>query len=74
MSIDREKQILEILLKEKKSSVKQLAKILFVSEPSVRRDLQSLEKQNLIKRIHGGAERACKEHKKCYRHVTLGKC
>ena len=55
MSIDREKQILEILLKEKKSSVKQLAKILFVSEPSVRRDLQSLEKQNLIKRIHGGA-------------------
>lgn len=55
MSIDREKQILEILLKEKESSVKQLAKILFVSEPSVRRDLQSLEKQNLIKRIHGGA-------------------
>jgi len=55
MSIDREKQILEILLKEKKSTVKQLAKILFVSEPSVRRDLQSLEKQNLIKRIHGGA-------------------
>lgn len=55
MSIDREKQILEILLKEKKSSVRQLAKILFVSEPSVRRDLQSLEKQNLIKRIHGGA-------------------
>ena len=55
MSIDREKQILEILLKEKKSSVQQLAKALFVSEPSVRRDLQSLEKQNLIKRIHGGA-------------------
>lgn len=55
MSIDREKQILEILLKEKKASVSQLAKALFVSEPSVRRDLQSLEKQNLIKRIHGGA-------------------
>ena len=55
MSIDREKQILEILLKEKKCSVQQLAKILFISEPSVRRDLQSLEKQNLIKRIHGGA-------------------
>ena len=55
MSIDREKQILEILLKEKKVTVKQLAKALFISEPSVRRDLQSLEKQNLIKRIHGGA-------------------
>lgn len=55
MSIDREKQILEILLKEKKASVSQLAKELYVSEPSIRRDLQSLERQNLIKRIHGGA-------------------
>ena len=55
MSIEREKQILEILLKEKKVGVQQLAKILYVSEPSVRRDLQSLEKQNLIKRVHGGA-------------------
>ena len=55
MSIIREQQILEILLKEKKVSVEQLAKTLFISEPSVRRDLQSLEKQNLIKRIHGGA-------------------
>lgn len=55
MSKDREKQILEILLKQKNVTVKQLAEILFISEPSVRRDLASLEKQNLIKRIHGGA-------------------
>ena len=55
MSIEREKQILEILLKEKEASVQQLAGALYVSEPSVRRDLQSLEKQNLIKRVHGGA-------------------
>jgi DeoR family fructose operon transcriptional repressor len=55
MSTDREKQILEILLKEKKASVSQLAKALYISEPSVRRDLQSLERQNLIKRVHGGA-------------------
>ena len=55
MNIEREKQILEILLKEKKASVQQLAKALFISEPSVRRDLQSLEKQNLINRVHGGA-------------------
>jgi len=55
MSTEREKQILEILLKEKKVGVPQLAKALFVSEPSVRRDLQSLEKKNLIKRVHGGA-------------------
>ena len=55
MSKDREKQILEILLKQKKVSVKELADFLFISEPSVRRDLASLEKQNLIKRVHGGA-------------------
>lgn len=55
MSKDREKQILEILLKQKKVSVKELSDFLFISEPSVRRDLASLEKQNLIKRVHGGA-------------------
>ena len=55
MNIEREKQILEILLKKKRATVAELAKALFISEPSVRRDLASLEKQNLIKRIHGGA-------------------
>lgn len=55
MSAEREKKILELLLKEKRCTVKDLAKALFISQPSVRRDLQSLEKQNLIKRIHGGA-------------------
>lgn len=55
MSIEREKRILEILLKEKSATVKELADALFISEPSVRRDLTSLEKQNLIKRVHGGA-------------------
>ncbi|MBR3689152.1 MAG: DeoR/GlpR transcriptional regulator [Lentisphaeria bacterium] len=55
MSVEREKKILEILLKEKRCSVQELAKALFISQPSVRRDLQSLEKQHLIKRIHGGA-------------------
>lgn len=55
MNVEREKQILEILLKQKRATVQQLAKLLFISEPSVRRDLASLEKQNLIKRVHGGA-------------------
>lgn len=55
MNIEREKQILEILLKQKRVTVQELAKALYISEPSVRRDLASLEKQNLIKRTHGGA-------------------
>ena len=55
MNKEREKKILEEILKSKKVTVKELAKKLYISEPSIRRDLLSLEKQNLIKRIHGGA-------------------
>lgn len=55
MNTEREKRILEILLQKKSVTVKELAQELFISEPSVRRDLTSLEQQNLIKRNHGGA-------------------
>ena len=55
MSKDREKQILEIMLNRKKVSVKELASALFISEPSIRRDLKSLEEQKLVQRTHGGA-------------------
>ena len=55
MNKEREKIILKEILKSKKVTVKELAKKLYISEPSIRRDLLSLEKQNLIKRIHGGA-------------------
>ncbi len=55
MSREREKAILEKLLKNKKVTVHELASELYISEPSVRRDLAALERQNLIKRIHGGA-------------------
>lgn len=55
MNKEREKIILEMLLKKKRVTVKELSQALFISEPSVRRDLVELEKQNLVKRIHGGA-------------------
>ncbi len=55
MTSERDKAILELLLKENQVTVKQLAAQLFVSEPSIRRDLARLEKQHLIKRVHGGA-------------------
>ena len=55
MNKGREKIILEMLLKKKRVTVKELSQALFISEPSVRRDLVELEKQNLVKRIHGGA-------------------
>ena len=55
MNKEREKLILEILLKEKSASVKDLARKLYASEPSVRRDLTSLEADGLVRRTHGGA-------------------
>lgn len=56
MNTEREKEILKILLAKKEVSVKELADLLFTSESSIRRDLASLEKQMLIKRLHGGAK------------------
>ncbi len=55
MNKEREKFILEKLLANKSVSVKELAAELYASEPSIRRDLTSLEKQNLLRRVHGGA-------------------
>ena len=55
MNKDREKAILEIAIKEKRVTVKNLAQRLYASEPSIRRDLSSLETQRLLKRTHGGA-------------------
>lgn len=55
MNKEREKSILEIAIKEKAVTVKNLAQRLYSSEPSIRRDLCSLEKQGLLKRTHGGA-------------------
>ncbi len=52
---DREKYILEVLLRDKEVSVKELAKTMYASEQSIRRDLQKLEKEGLVKRVHGGA-------------------
>ena len=51
----REKDILDILYERDRISVAELAKILFVSEMTVRRDLTALEKKGVIKRYRGGA-------------------
>ncbi len=55
MNKEREKFILEQLIRDKRVYVKDLAREMYTSEPSIRRDLQSLEKQGFLRRIHGGA-------------------
>lgn len=52
---DRQQLILNVLAENKNSSVKELARMLYVSEPTVRRDLTELEGRGLVTRVYGGA-------------------
>lgn len=51
----RHTEILEILKKQSFASVHELGEQLYASQPTVRRDLDILEKQGYIRRSHGGA-------------------
>ncbi len=51
----RHGEILDILKKEGFAEVRTLSERLYASQPTVRRDLDYLEKQGLIRRSHGGA-------------------
>jgi len=52
---DRQNRILEILGKDNQTSVVSLSEILSVSSVTIRQDLNYLEAEGLLKRIHGGA-------------------
>ena len=52
---NRLKEILDILNKNSEISVKDLADYLLTSEMTIRRDLDDLEKERIIRRTHGGA-------------------
>ena len=52
--LERQAQILEILEQRKSISVTKLAELLYVSQPTVRRDLTSLMEQGKVQRTHGG--------------------
>ncbi len=53
-NLERQEQILSVLEKRKSISVKLLAQLLYVSEPTVRRDLENLQQQGKVQRTHGG--------------------
>lgn len=53
----RKEEILKLLLKEGKVSVKNLSQLFSVSEVSIRKDLSDLEAEGQLKRTHGGAQR-----------------
>ena len=52
---ERHTAILEILKENGSAIVKSLAKTLYVSEATVRRDIKEMQRMGLIERSHGGA-------------------
>ncbi len=54
-ALERQKKILEMLEEEGSVQVSKLSIILDVTEETVRRDLEKLEKQECLTRTHGGA-------------------
>ncbi len=55
LSITRRNKIMEILRKENQVTTQKLEDILDVSGATIRKDLQELESQGYLSRIHGGA-------------------
>ncbi len=55
LRLERQTRILEMLEKAGAVEVSALAEIFKVSEVTIRRDLQSLEQQGILRRAHGGA-------------------
>ena len=52
---ERQNEILRLLKEQKKVSVTHLAKLFYVSEATVRRDLSEMNAMGLVERSHGGA-------------------
>lgn len=53
-NLERQREIINILEKNKSISVSKLSKMLYVSAPTIRRDLTILENQGHVQRTHGG--------------------
>ena len=53
-NVDRLEEIQKLLAEKKSASVRDLAQRLYVSDATVRRDLNALERQGLVRRIFGG--------------------
>lgn len=55
MAVERREEILRILKEKRAVSVEELAGRLFIGPATIRRDLDTLQRQRLLRRTHGGA-------------------
>ncbi len=56
-SVERQEEILQFVEKNQRATVAEIAEHFSVSVATVRRDLEALQNEGLIERIHGGARR-----------------
>ena len=56
MKKQREKEILSLLVERRRIEVAELSELLGVSQVTIRKDLDQLEKMHMIKRVHGFAQ------------------
>lgn len=62
ITMQRQEEILRILQERKTVTVGYLAESLYVSLPTIRRDLTKLESQGLVQRSHGGVRLNLEPH------------
>ena len=63
---ERFAMILDLLAQKRSATVLELCDALDASESTIRRDLTQLDRQGLLKKVHGGATLAVS-----YTHLTL---
>lgn len=63
LAVERQQRILDMLLKSGAISTVDVAKILGISEETVRRDFEKMEVDGLLSRRHGGAVRDNNSHR-----------
>lgn len=69
-TLNRSEQILQELLRHGEVSVDGLAKSYGVSAATIRRDLSELERQGLLRRVHGGASPVAPMLYEPFRHLS----
>jgi len=55
LSEERQRKILDVIAKEGRITVAQICEMFSVSEMTARRDLRILDRQGLLRKVHGGA-------------------
>ncbi|NSL51053.1 DeoR/GlpR family DNA-binding transcription regulator [Calidifontibacillus erzurumensis] len=68
---ERKKVIIDILNRQDRVRIPELINILGVSGETIRRDLDKMEKENLLKKVHGGAVREKRSFELPYDQKTL---